>query len=61
MYSECLVSDSFQEFEKKNLYFRNVFAVEVLQEFMQYRVEREKDGKRNYLDGTLMHLARSNA
>lgn len=36
-------------------------TMEMLQDFMGYRVEWGENGSRSYVDGTVMHLARLDA
>lgn len=57
-YSGWKLSCGFEEFEEEGLYFKNARAVKVPEKVMGYRVECEKDGNRNYVDGTVMHIAR---
>lgn len=43
------------------MYFRNGVAVEVPEKLMEYRGKWEETEYRNYVEGTVMHLARLNA
>lgn len=60
-YSKWKVSGGSEEFWEEVLSFKNEMAVVVLGKFMGYRVQWEKDEKRNYVDETVMHLAQFNA
>lgn len=60
-YSRWNVSGGFQMLEKENLYIKNAVSLEVLKQFMGYRVGRREDKNRNYVQGTMMHFARFKA
>lgn len=49
------VNGGFEKFENEDMYFKNATAVEVLEEFMGYRMPWETNENRNYGDWTKMH------
>lgn len=48
-------------FREPDLCFKNAVAVEVLEQFIGYRVGFERDGEKSYVIGTVIHLARLDA
>lgn len=61
LYSGSKVHYRLKGFDGKDLYFRNAMVVEVLEDFMSYRVETESDREKYYVDRTVMDLARLDA
>lgn len=57
-YSGSEVDGGSEKSEEEDLKFNNAMDAETLKEFMRYRMGREKNGIRNYVDRTEMHLAR---
>lgn len=60
-YSGFQVARRLREFGGEDMYFKNGAAVEVLAEFMGYEVVPGGEGNTEYVDGTVMHLARLDA
>lgn len=61
LYSGSAFSSRICEFKEPDLYFKNAVAIQVLEHFIGYRVECERNGRKTYVDGTVMHLARLDA
>lgn len=55
------VEGNLENFEIADLCFKNAKLLELLEEFMGYRVELEEYVNKNYLGGTVVHLGRLDA